>query len=266
MLRDLELSFPDQVKIKEYCDYIGIEFMSTPYSIEDASFLNSLDVNYFKIASADIVDLPLLEFVSKTKRPTLISTGMASLKEIKEAVDIFQINKTPFILMHTTSEYPTKIEDTNIARMKSLFDLGLGEIGFSDHTTNSYGAIMATALGCKFFEKHFTLNVDDQGPDHAASLEPNKFKEYVHDIETAFKVLGSSEFKRTQGEEGMARTSRKSLHFASDLRKNHKLTIEDLVLLRPGSGLMWSESKKVLGRILNTEVFKDTLIRLDNFD
>jgi sialic acid synthase SpsE len=106
MLRELELSFSDQAKIKNYCDSIGIEFMSTPYAIEDAAFLNSINVKYFKIASADIVDLPLLEFVSKAKKITLISTGMASIKEIREAIKIFQVNKSPFILMHTTSEYP----------------------------------------------------------------------------------------------------------------------------------------------------------------
>lgn len=264
MLKELELSFSDQAKIKSYCDSIGIEFMSTPYAIEDAVFLNSLDVKYFKIASADIVDLPLLEFVSKFKKITFISTGMASVIEIKEAIKIFQANQSPFILMHTTSEYPTQIEVTNIARLKSLDDLSAGNIGFSDHTTNSVGAIMATALGCQYFEKHFTLSKSDPGPDHAASLEPDEFKEYARDIQTAFKVLGSAEFKRTLGEEDMAKTSRKSLHFAQDLREGHKLAPEDLVLLRPGSGLMWSEREKVLGKLLNKDAAKGTIVKLEN--
>jgi sialic acid synthase SpsE len=236
--------------------------MSTPYAIEDAAFLNSINVKYFKIASADIVDLPLLEFVSKAKKITLISTGMASIKEIREAIKIFQVNKSPFILMHTTSEYPTQIEVTNIARLKSLAKLSSGKIGFSDHTTNSVGAVMATALGCQYFEKHFTLSKADTGPDHAASLEPDEFKEYVQDIKTAFKVLGSGEFKRTLGEEDMAKTSRKSLHFAQDLRAGHKLTQEDLTLRRPGSGLMWSESHKVLGKLLKKDAAKGTIVEL----
>jgi sialic acid synthase SpsE len=264
MLKELELSFSDQTKIKNYCDSIGIEFLSTPYAIEDAAFLTSLNIKYFKIASADIVDLPLLEFVSRAKKITFISTGMASVEEIREAIKIFQANKTPFILMHTTSEYPTQIEVTNIARLKSLNELSSGNIGFSDHTTNSVGAIMATALGCKYFEKHFTLSKSDPGPDHAASLEPDEFKEYVQNIETAFKVLGSTEFKRTLGEEDMAKTSRKSLHFAHDLREGHKLTQEDLILLRPGSGLMWSESEKVLGKLLNKDAAKGTIVKLEN--
>jgi N,N'-diacetyllegionaminate synthase len=266
MLKQLELSFSDQSKIKKYCDSIGIEFMSTPYAIEDAEFLNSLEVKIFKIASADIVDLPLIEFISKLNKLTLISTGMASLKEIREVVNIFEANKSKFVLMHTTSEYPTRLEVTNIARLKSLKDLSPGGIGFSDHTTNSLGAIMATAIGCTYFEKHFTLDRNDLGPDHSASLEPHNFNRYVEDIQSAFTILGSSEFKRTEGEEDMAKTSRKSLHFSRNLERGHKIIEEDLILLRPGIGLMWSEREKIIGRVLKKNITTNTLISMNDLD
>ena len=266
MLQQLELSFSDQAKLKNYCESIGIEFISTPYSVEDAEFLKSLGVKYFKVASADIVDLPLLEFISTTNTLTLISTGMASIVEIKDAIRIFKEKNASFILMHTTSEYPTPMEFTNIARLKALKELGAGGLGFSDHTTSYIGAIMAVALECTFFEKHFTLDKSDIGPDHAASLEPNEFKEYVNFIENAYKVFGSEEFKRTLNEEDMARTSRKSLHFSHKLEKGHRLKKEDLILLRPGSGLYWNQTGSIIGKILNREVLGRSLVNLKDFE
>ena len=266
MLRQLELSFSDQTKLKKYCDSIGIEFISTPYAIEDAIFLNSINVNCFKIASADIVDLPLLEYVSKTKKLTLISTGMASVDEIKSAVKFFHSSNSNFILMHTTSEYPTKLEFTNISRLKALIQFNSSGIGFSDHTADSIGAIMAIAIGATYFEKHFTLDKTDSGPDHAASLEPEEFKKYVLDIETGFKALGSAEFIRTAGEESMAKTSRKSLHYSRDLEVGNILGISDLVLLRPGTGMMWSEREKFLDKALKYKVAQGTMLRIQDFE
>ena len=266
MLKQLELSFSDQTKLKKYCDSIGIEFISTPYAIEDAIFLNSINVNCFKIASADIVDLPLLEYVSKTKKLTLISTGMASIDEIKSAAKFFHSSNSNFVLMHTTSEYPTKLEFTNISRLKALIQFDSSGIGFSDHTTDSIGAIMAIAIGATYFEKHFTLDKTDSGPDHAASLEPEEFKKYVLDIEAGFKALGSAEFVRTAGEEGMAKTSRKSLHYSRDLEVGNILGISDLVLLRPGTGVMWSECEKFLERALKHKVAKGTMLRIQDFE
>ena len=266
MLKQLELSFSDQTKLKKYCDSIGIEFISTPYAIEDAIFLNSINVNCFKIASADIVDLPLLEYVSKTKKLTLISTGMASIDEIKSAVKFFHSSNSNFILMHTTSEYPTKLEFTNISRLRALIQFNSSGIGFSDHTTDSIGAIMAIAIGATYFEKHFTLDKTDSGPDHAASLEPEEFKKYVLDIETGFKALGSEEFIRTAGEESMANTSRKSLHYSRDLEVGNILGKSDLVLLRPGTGMMWSECEKFLDRTLKHRVAQGTMLRIQDFE
>jgi N,N'-diacetyllegionaminate synthase len=266
MLQQLELSFSDQTKLKKYCDSIGIEFISTPYAIEDAIFLNSINVRYFKIASADIVDLPLLEYVSNTKKLTLISTGMASIDEIKCAAKFFHSSNSNFVLMHTTSEYPTKLEFTNISRLKALIQFNPSGIGFSDHTTDSIGAIMAIAIGATYFEKHFTLNKSDSGPDHAASLEPEEFKRYVLDIQNGFEALGSAEFIRTAGEEGMAKTSRKSLHYSRDLEVGNILGISDLVLLRPGTGMMWRECEVFLGRALKHKVAKSTILRSQDFE
>ena len=266
MLQQLELSFSDQTRLKNYCESIEIEFISTPYSVEDAEFLNSLGVKYFKVASADIVDIPLLEFISTTNTLTLISTGMASMLEIKDATSIFKKKNASFVLMHTTSEYPTPMEFTNIARLKALKELSVGGLGFSDHTTNSIAAILAVAMECTIFEKHFTLNKLDIGPDHAASIDPKEFKEYVNLIENAYKIFGSEEFKRTSNEEDMARTSRKSLHFSRTLEKGHRLKKEDLILLRPGTGLFWSQTSSIIGKKLKREVMERSLVSLKDFE
>jgi len=266
MLRDLELSHDEQTQLKYYCDSLNIEFISTPYSIEDAEFLNSLGVSIFKIASADIIDLPLIKTISKFNKLTLISTGMANFNEIEQAVNLFKENNLNFILMHTTSDYPTKTENTNILRLNLLKELSPKGIGFSDHTLGSTGAMMATALGCNYFEKHFTLSNQEVGPDHAASLTPTRFKEYVLDIQNAFKSLGSTEFIRTIGEEGMAKTSRKSLHFSHNLVKGHVLAEVDLIFLRPGTGLTWNDGAKLLGKKLKKDVSQGSILTISDFE
>jgi len=260
MLKSLELSFDDQEKLSLYCKSNDVEFLSTPYSTEDAIFLQNLGVDKFKIASADIVDLELIKLISSFGKTTLISTGMANMAEVKNAVGLFDKNRSNLILMHTTSEYPTSTINTNILRINTLRKLNPNGVGFSDHTLDSTGAIMSVALGCEYFEKHFTLSRADLGPDHATSVEPNEFKKYVNDINQASLALGNSNFSRTIFEEEMAMTSRKSLHFSRSLSKGHILTRDDFIFIRPGSGLGWENLVKFLGRNLTSNVEKGDLV------
>jgi len=266
MLQSLELTYNEHLQLKEYSDSIGIEFMSTPYSVEDAEFLDSIDVRTFKIASADIVDLPLIEFISKLNKLTLMSTGMANAKEIEIAVKLFKKSNSNLILMHTTSSYPTLLKDANMLRLKAIKKFSKFGIGFSDHTLDSTGAIVAVGLGCSYFEKHFTLNKKNQGPDHATSLEPEEFKKYVDDIKGAFYALGTSDFRRTDAEEQMASTSRKSLHYAAIVEKGETLKELDLKLLRPGNGFYWHQRNDFIGRRLKKRVKPGDILSHLDFD
>jgi N,N'-diacetyllegionaminate synthase len=265
MLKKLELSFDHQILVKNLCDEIGIEFFSTPYGIKDAIFLNQIGVKTFKVASADIVDIPLHEVIASFKKFTIISTGMASQEEIHAVVNIYKKNECPFALLHTTSQYPTPIENANLKRISVLREKFNCEVGFSDHTQGSTAAIVATGLGANIFEKHFTLDSNLDGPDHKASANPKQLKQYIDDIRLADLALGDPGFTRTKDEEGMALTSRKSLHTSKELIKGHIITLEDMKLTRPGSGLYWSQKNLILGRVLDKDLPENSLIQLEDF-
>lgn len=265
MLKKLELSFDHQILLKNFCDDIGLEFFSTPYGIREANFLNQIGVKTFKVASADIVDIPLHETIASFQKFTIISTGMANEKEIQEVVNIYKLNKCQFALLHTTSQYPTPIENANLNRISTLRDLFGCEVGFSDHTEGFTAALVASGIGANIFEKHFTLDRDLDGPDHKASADPIQLKQYIDEIHLAGVAFGESSFIRTKDEEGMALTSRKSLHTSKELAKGHIIALEDLRLMRPGSGMYWSQRNAILGRILDKELPENSLIQLDDF-
>lgn len=266
MLRDLELTFNEQEAIFNHCYEIGIEFFSTPYSIIDAKFLNDLGVKRFKTASADIVDLPLHKAISDFGKETLISTGMATKAEIQSVVNIYKNAKCNIVLMHTTSEYPTNINNCNLLKLELLRMMSPMALGYSDHTTSSTCAIMATALSCTYFEKHFTLNKSDPGPDHAASLNPVEFKNYVEDLNLAFSALGKQDAIRTDKEQNMADTSRKSLHYARNLRIGESITLDDLKLVRPGTGILYSGADEIVGQKLSINVNINEIVKKDQFN
>jgi N,N'-diacetyllegionaminate synthase len=260
MLKSLELTFKQQELLFEYCKQNRIEFLSTPYSLVDAAFLNSLGVEKFKVASADIVDIPLQELISDFGKLTLVSTGMASALEIREVVDIYRGKGTPLVLLHTTSEYPASFRNANLQKLEILKKHNTHGIGYSDHTPNSMCSTMAVSYGCTYFEKHLTINKSDPGPDHSASLDLIEFKEYVSEIQKAFSALGDVNAPRSSMEEDMAKTSRKSLHYSIDLKVGDAIEIGHLTLLRPGYGLPWSRRNELIGRVLKRDVKKLELI------
>jgi len=265
MLRNLELSFEEQSRIKDYCDRSKIEFISTPYSLEDAKFLNSIGVRKFKVASADIVDIPLHELIASFGKLTIASTGMANRSEIERICAVYSSFETPLVLMHTTSEYPSSLENANLIKIEYLRSLAPFAIGYSDHTTISLCASMAVAMGCSYFEKHLTSNKDDNGPDHAASLDPAEFKEYVRSIREAGTALGSSSAGRSVKEEQMASVSRKSLHYKVGLPQGVSLKDEDLMLLRPGDGILWDSRSLFVGKRLVRNVDPGEQLRPEDF-
>jgi len=248
MLRALELSDEEFRQIASYCDEVGIEFMSTPYSIRDVGRLMDLGVRRFKTASADIVDEPLHDAIIQTGLPCVASTGMASLREIQELVDHYAQAAHPLTLLHTTSAYPTALENVNLVRIPALRQRFGIDVGFSDHSQGDVAAIGAVALGAVMLEKHITLDSRAEGPDHFCSCEPDDFVAYVARARAASAALGNDSFTRTAEEENMAATSRKSLHWASSLPAGHVITPDDLRLMRPGTGMPWKQQAKLIGQ------------------
>jgi len=266
MLRALELSDAEFAEIASYCDQVGIEFMSTPYSIRDVDRLMGLGVRRFKTASADIVDEPLHDAIIGTGLPCVASTGMASLREIQQLVDHYAQAAHPLTLLHTTSAYPTSIEDVNLLRIPALRQRFGGEVGFSDHSQGDVAAIGAVALGATMLEKHITLDSRAEGPDHFCSCEPDDFVAYVDRARAAYAALGDDSFTRTAEEENMAATSRKSLHWANSLPADHVVVRDDVCLMRPGTGLAWGQQARLLGHRTTRAVASGDMVAPEDVD
>lgn len=266
MLAGLELSQENHRLLFDYCQELEIDFISTPYTAFDAEFLNTLGVEIFKTASADLVDIPLHVKISSFKKPTLVSTGMGSLGEISQILDIYRTANCPVYLMHCISEYPTPNEHLSMKRINALQRMGSGQCGFSDHSSEHIGAVIAIAMGVQIFEKHITLSRLDVGPDHFASLQPEEFSKYVRTIYSAYSAMGSENFFRTALEENMARTSRKSLHLKKALAKGKALSENDLHLLRPGDGLTWNQRTELEGKIATRNLEEGYKLSLEDFE
>lgn len=266
MLSRLELSYDDHRNLFKFCQRNDIEFFSTPYSVEDAQFLFGLGVRKFKTASADIVDLPLHQFIASCGLLTMVSTGMATNSEILNVVRIYNNADCPLVLMHTTSEYPCPLENVNLARLEYLKQQSTIGLGFSDHTEGWVAAVAAVAFGAQYFEKHFTLDKSSKGPDHGASIEPQDFSVYIRNIENTCKVIGTVNPEMSINEREMRLVSRKSLVFKRALQKGYKVSAKDLDTSRPGSGLFWSDFANIVNKRLIRNVSSGELLKLSDFE
>ena len=249
MLKKLELSFDQMLKLYEYCNKKNIEFISTPYDVENAKFLKSIGMQIFKTASADINDFFLHEYLSSIKKTIIISTGMSSPHEIKLCLQNYKERKN-IILLHCVSCYPTPIDILNLNNINTLQNLFKVRVGFSDHTTGLEAAIVAVSKGAKVIEKHFTLNKKMKGPDHKSSLNFKEFSEFVKVIRRTELILGSSIKKCLNEEKDMKFVSTKSLAVGKNLKIGHKITINDLKLLRPNKGIKSINFHKIIGKKL----------------
>ena len=261
MLKRSELSYKDFIKLKKYCDKKKIIFLSTPHSEDAIDFLEPLTPAY-KIGSGDLTNIPFLKKIAKKKKPIILSTGMATLNEVKEAVKtIKKAGNNKIILLHCTTCYPCPFKEVNlkaILTLKKEFNL---PVGYSDHTLGIVVPIMAVALGAAIIEKHFTLDKNLPGPDHKASLEPQELKEMVKLIRDTEKVLGSNIKKPTKSEEKIKKVVRKSIVARVGIPKNTKITKDVLIIKRPGTGIKPKYMKKVLGKRTKINIKKEDLIR-----
>lgn len=255
MLRRLELKRSDYDELVGRCVERDILFLSTPFDEDAVDFLDSLGVPAFKVGSGDLTNSPLLEHVASKKKPVILSTGMADLKEVREAVEVMQKSGcASLILLHCVSNYPVRAADVNLRAMRTMAKEFSLPVGYSDHTEGIDVAVAATALGACVIEKHFTLDKSWPGPDHKASLDPSELRAMIAAIRNVEAALGSVEKKRVASEENIAQVARRSLAAARNLTAGTHLTREMIAIQRPGTGLSPARISSVIGRRLRVDV------------
>lgn len=263
MLKKIELSFEDFVELKNYCKTRDIEFLSTAFDLESIDFLNSLDMNKWKIPSGEITNLPYLIKIARYNTPIILSTGMSEMNEIKSAISILQQNGTKDLtVLHCTTEYPTPFEDVNLRAMLSISEEFGVQIGYSDHTSGIEVSIAAVALGATIIEKHFTLDRNMEGPDHKASLEPDELKKMVDSIRHIEIALGDGQKRPIGHELNNSKVARKSIVAKKEIIIGELFTEENITVKRPGNGLspmLWFE---LIGKRATRNFSKDELIEI----
>ena len=247
-----------QPKLKKIADEIGIDLFSTAYDPTAVDFLEEMGVPVHKVASFEIVDIPLIERMARTGKPLIISTGMATLGEIEEAVQAAQrAGATQIALLKCTSAYPAPPEEMNLRTIPHLAEAFGVPVGLSDHTLGIAVPVAAVALGACIVEKHFTLSRDVPGPDSAFSLEPHEFKAMVEAIRTAEKALGEVRYEVGE-QEAKSRVFRRSLFVVKDMKAGEVFTEENVRSIRPGYGLPPKFLKEVLGRRAARDIKRGT--------
>ena len=264
MLRHLELSEDAHREVCDYCVVKGITFLSTPFDADSADFLETLHVPAFKISSGDLTNLPLLEHIARKGRPVILSTGMATLQEVRDAVNtISEAGCRELILLHCVTNYPASPSEINLRAMTTMRDEFGVPVGFSDHTEGTVISLAAVALGATVIEKHFTLDRNFHGPDHKASLEPEELQSLIKGIRAIEVSLGDGEKCPTPSEFETAKIARRSIIAATDIPAGSTLRSDSLVLKRPGTGLPPSMLKSLVGKVARVDITEGTLIDLE---
>jgi len=264
MLKKYELNYNDFKRLKRYCDKKGIIFLSTPHSEDAVDFLEPL-VPAYKIGSGDLTNLPFLEKIAQKKKPIILSTGMAMLDEVREAVKVIKKHgNNKIILLHCTTNYPCPIEEVNLKTMLTLKREFRLPVGYSDHTLGILVPIMAVAMGAQVLEKHFTLNKNLPGPDHKTSLEPDELREMVKKVREAEKALGDGIKKPTKSEEKIKKIVRKSIVAKNDIPGDAVITEDMLIIKRPGIGIKPKYLNKIIGKKAKKDIKKDSLIKFED--
>lgn len=263
MLKKLELSYKEFITLKEYCDKIGICFLSTPFDFDSIDFLNSIDMPFWKIPSGEVTNYPYLLALARTGKPVVMSTGMCDLDEIRVAIKVFTDNGvTEIKLLHCNTEYPTPFEDVNLKAMQTIRDEFGYEVGYSDHTKGIEVPIAAVAMGAAVIEKHFTLDRNMEGPDHKASLEPDELALMVRSIRNIEKAIGTRDKTPSPSERKNITVARKSIIAKTNIRAGDVLSRDNLTVKRPGTGISPMKWNEVLGTKAIRDFEEDELIEI----
>lgn len=265
MLKKLELSDNDFYSLKDYCDEIGTKFMSTPFDLESIDFLSKLDMDYMKVPSGEITNLPYLRKISSKGIPVIMSTGMCRLGEIEDALDVLYkggMSTNDITLLHCNTEYPTPMVDVNLRAMETLRSAFGTKVGYSDHTQGIEVPIAAVAMGATVIEKHFTLDKTLPGPDHVASLDPVELKAMVDAIHNIEFAIGMSEKRVSSSECKNIAIARKSIVAAKDIKSGEIFTEYNLTVKRPGNGISPMQWDSIIGKMAIRDFAADELIEL----
>lgn len=263
MCRAIHLPLNDYVRLKAICDSEGIGFLSTPFDLVSIDTLEPLNMDYYKIPSGEITNLPYLRKIASKHRHVIMSTGMCEMPEIEVAIEVLEkegMLRNDIILLHCNTEYPTPYRDVNLAAMKTIGDAFGVTVGYSDHTCGIEIPIAAVALGARVIEKHFTLDCNMTGPDHKASLEPAQLKAMVDAIRNVEQAIGSTEKHATASETPNKIVARKSIVAARDIAKGEILTEENITVKRPGNGISPMKWDSVIGMVACRDFKYDELI------
>jgi sialic acid synthase SpsE len=248
MLARFELNESELRQVVQEISRLGMMPLATPFSPVDVEVVESLGLPAIKIASPDVVNWPLLERAARTGLPLLVSTGAANLNEITSSVAWLRGWNARFALLHCISSYPTPMEDANLCWIGELIEQFNVPVGFSDHTTETISGALAVTAGAVILEKHLTYDRSAAGPDHAASLDPEGFAEYVRMARLAEQMRGSGGKQVLESEKDMRRVSRQSIVATRDLPRGHLIEPHDLAVQRPGTGIPASAWPAIVGR------------------
>jgi N,N'-diacetyllegionaminate synthase len=265
MVKKLELTNSDHFKIINFCEMVGINFSSTAFDIPSIDFLTATGVDFLKIPSGEITNLPYLRHTASKKLPIILSTGMATLLEVEKALQILEdsgANRNQVTVLHCNTEYPTPMEDVNLKAMCTIREEFGVNVGYSDHTLGIEVPIAAVAMGATVIEKHFTLDRSMDGPDHAASLEPKELKEMVIAIRNVEKALGDGIKKPSKSEIKNISVARKSIVSTKEIKIGDEFTSGNLGVKRPGTGISPMQWDEVVGKIASKDFKPDELITI----
>lgn len=263
MVRRIHFGFEAHRELKEYCDSIGIQYLSAAFDLPSVEFLQSLDLPYFKIPSGEITNLPYLEAIGRTQKPVILSTGMSTLPEIEDAISVLEDNGCPAVtVLHCNTEYPTPYQDANLLAMLELSEQFGLPVGLSDHTPGWECDVAAAALGAVVIEKHFTLDKTMEGPDHKASLEPQELKAMVQAVRNIEQAMGTGHKAVSASEAKNKPIARKSIVAARPIQQGEEFTAENLTTKRPGDGISPMRWYQVLGQKAKRSFEEDEAIEL----
>ena len=264
MIRRLELKDEEFKELFNYAEKNNIIFLSSAFDKDSVDLLDDLGVPAFKVASGEITNFPLLQYIAEKKKPIILSTGMSTLDEIEDALKVIRERGIEdIVLLHCVTSYPAKIEDANLRVIETLRRRFKLPVGFSDHTFGITAPIAAAVLGAVLIEKHFTLDRTLPGPDHRASLEPDELKDMIRAIRDVEKGLGDGIKKPTEDEERIKKIVRRSIVAKVEIPKGTVITEDMLDLKRPGTGIGPKYLNEVIGKKAKQDVKPDELITFE---
>lgn len=263
MLQKLTLTEDNFLSLRDYCREVGIGFISTPFDLDSIDFLETFDMDFWKVPSGEVTNLPYLEAIAKTKRKVVMSTGMCDMNEIQDAIEVLEKNGTTEItLLHCNTQYPTPYEHVNLNAMNSIKDALHKEVGYSDHTQGIEVPIAAVAMGATVIEKHFTLDKNMEGPDHKASLDPTELKQMVRAIRNIEKAIGNGLKEPSSSELANKGVARKSIVASRSIKQGEIFSEENLTTKRPGTGISPMKWYEVIGKAASRDFSEDEIIEL----